>query len=390
MKRFFLLTVALVATLFAACDKDDTPQAIEFTGGTQSTQTFYADDTAKAGSVRFHATESWTAEVVETTRTTVDWLTLSRYSGEAGDCEITITLAENTTGNDRTAEIRITCAGTTTIITVTQRADKRPDAPQPPTPAAEKRISKITATDYHNSVVESYDFEYDVQNRLSAVKYNLTEVGSLRDVNDITFEYAANTIICKVLIHSGETGEETTVWTLDADGRIVSGKYEEIYFANSVQHKTTAEQYFEYDTAGCLTAFTQRWDATDSADNRLGWTDGNLTSFDFSRGGYTDNVAMTYSSYAAPKDLDINWLLYRAEATAAGFGCEMAFIQGLFGNTNKNLVATVAETTIETGNKNEYGYKYDYTFDNDYLTRVERRDSTNSELDTVWTIEYSR
>ena len=72
----------------------------------------------------------------------------------------------------------------------------------------------------------------------------------------------------------------------------------------------------------------------------------------------------------------------------------MAFIQGLFGNTNKHLVATVAETEIQTGQfgyKNEYSYKYDYTFDNNGCpTRVERRDSTNSELDTVWTIEYSR
>ncbi len=383
------MTVAIVATLFAACDKDDTPQAIEFTNGTQPTQTFYADDTAKAGSVRFHATESWTAEVVETTRTAVDWLTLSRYSGEAGDCEISITLAENTTGNDRSAEIRITCAGTTTIITVTQHADKRPDAPQPPTPATEKRISKITATDYHNSVVQSYDFEYDLQNRLSAVKYSLTEVGSLRDVNDITFEYAANTITCKVqvLTGTGKEGDETTVWTLDADGRIVSGKSEDKLY------KTTAEQHFEYDVAGYLTSFTKRWDATDSADNRLGWTDGNLTSFDFSRGGYTDNVAMTYSSYATPKGFDVNWLLYRTEATYVGLDGEMAFIQGLFGNTNKNLVATVADTEIQTGEygyKDEYGYKYEYTFDNDCLTRVERCDSTNSELDTVWTIEYSR
>ena len=135
MKKFFIWTVALIGMVFTACDGiDDGTKAIEFTDDTKPVQTFYADDTA--GSVKFRAADAWTAEIVDATRAGIDWLTLSQYSGEAGECEINVTIEENATGEERKAEIRIICGDTVITVTVTQMPTKReenenPDNPEP-------------------------------------------------------------------------------------------------------------------------------------------------------------------------------------------------------------------------------------------------------------------
>lgn len=144
MRKILLSTIAFVAALFVACDGlDDGTKTIEFTDGTQPTQTFYADDTA--GSVKFRAAGTWSATVVDATRASVDWLTLSRYSGDAGECEITVTLDENTTGEERTAKIIIICGDTSITITITQMPTKRDDSENPenpvPAPATIKMIN---------------------------------------------------------------------------------------------------------------------------------------------------------------------------------------------------------------------------------------------------------
>lgn len=167
MKRILLSTVAFVATLFVACDGlDDGSKAIEFTDGTKPAQTFYADDTA--GSVKFRAADAWTATVFDATRASVDWITLSRYSGEAGECEITVTFDENTSGEERKAEIHIICGDTSITVTITQKPTKReesenPDNPEP-SPDSEGMItipegeSPERIASANDTTVENFNF----------------------------------------------------------------------------------------------------------------------------------------------------------------------------------------------------------------------------------------
>ena len=54
----------------------------------------------------------------------VNWLSLNMYSGDAGEYTLTMTLQPNLTGQDRVAEIIITCADTVIRIRVEQKGTK--------------------------------------------------------------------------------------------------------------------------------------------------------------------------------------------------------------------------------------------------------------------------
>ena len=127
MKKLFL--GFLVAIALGACSSEESePEgAIVLTGGTQTSQTIYADETQKSEGIKFTATEPWTATVTETkTRadgSNVDWLKLSAYSGGAGEFTLNLTLTPNTSGKSRKAEIRITAGKTVLTIAVEQKAE---------------------------------------------------------------------------------------------------------------------------------------------------------------------------------------------------------------------------------------------------------------------------
>lgn len=76
-----ILFSLLVAIALGACSSDDgkgPDESVVLTGGTQTSQTIYADETQKSEGIKFTATEPWTATVNEVnTRTegsNVDWL----------------------------------------------------------------------------------------------------------------------------------------------------------------------------------------------------------------------------------------------------------------------------------------------------------------------------
>lgn len=125
MKKLFLCL--FVAACFFSCSDDDEKESIRLTGNTETSQVVYADETNKPEGIKFTATASWTATVknVTTTRSSeVDWLSLNMYSGDAGEYTLTMTLQPNLTGQDRVAEIIITCADTVIRIRVEQKGTK--------------------------------------------------------------------------------------------------------------------------------------------------------------------------------------------------------------------------------------------------------------------------
>lgn len=136
MKRFkFFQTAALMLLCAAgitlnACGDDNEPPgngnpppAIQLADESLQQQSFAADKLT--GSFSFEATAAWTATVVETTGRSEqtagpDWISLSQYSGEAGEQTITITLTPNDTGSERSADIIIASEGQELRISVTQ------------------------------------------------------------------------------------------------------------------------------------------------------------------------------------------------------------------------------------------------------------------------------
>ena len=70
--------------------------------------------------LHFYAEKPWEATVVPAARSSVDWLSIEPESGDAGDNTIRILTTQNTSGENRTAQIVITSDGTTRSIDVTQ------------------------------------------------------------------------------------------------------------------------------------------------------------------------------------------------------------------------------------------------------------------------------
>lgn len=89
-------------------------------------QSFNASDVA--GSFSFVATSPWTASIVDVSvaskspNNSPDWITLNKYSGQAGEHTLTITLTPNNTVKNRTATITITTGSAEIVVTVTQKS----------------------------------------------------------------------------------------------------------------------------------------------------------------------------------------------------------------------------------------------------------------------------
>ena len=148
--------------------------------GTQTEQVIYADEEGvKDEGIKFSTQGAWTAEVVEVstrstdaTPRTVDWLTLSQYSGDkAGDYTINLTLKQNFTGKSRKAEIRILCGQTVITITVEQKAEKEDGI----------KLKRVKSVDYaivlgaeeekryYEDADCSFTYSYDEQGRVAKV-----------------------------------------------------------------------------------------------------------------------------------------------------------------------------------------------------------------------------
>jgi hypothetical protein len=115
MKNPLWLIGMLLLSLFTACSDSEVDPDITL-DSTASTLTFTCGKNEKQ-TVQFTATRAWTAA------SNAQWLSVSPNQGESGLAEVTITTrAENTTANDRTASVVLTCGTVLKYITVTQEA----------------------------------------------------------------------------------------------------------------------------------------------------------------------------------------------------------------------------------------------------------------------------
>lgn len=119
-----------MALLLTACEKENPSGdggAITLAEGVSTEQTLYADQTSSQGGIRFSADAPWHAEVVplaasKASGEEITWVSLSQYSGDAGEFTLSVSLEPNYTGSDRSAAVRIVCGTSVISITVEQKA----------------------------------------------------------------------------------------------------------------------------------------------------------------------------------------------------------------------------------------------------------------------------
>lgn len=303
MKKIIYLAECLLLTgaLCWSCSDDDNDGG-SGTGGvvldkdTQTEQVVYANDKGiNNEGIKFSTQGPWKAEVEEviskadaTTAKTVEWLTLSQYSGDqAGDYTITLTLKQNFTGKTRKAVIRIICGDTEITITVEQKAEKEDGVKL-------RRVKSVNHTvTYGAGYAEcnygdrgekaTYTYSYDEQGRVAKVVELFEASDTEGSTNTYLFDYH---IVGEITVdrhhadyyvdsdgqkHEGESDEKYLL-TLNEQGNVVNINESDYY--NNTETKVG---YTEDGRLGKL------WE-----DKEYGWhetyfyTDGLLTKAEFS------------------------------------------------------------------------------------------------------------
>lgn len=228
-----ILLGLLVSIALGACSSEEggTDGSIILTGGTETSQTIYADETQKSEGIKFTATEPWTATVTETkTRadggSTVDWLKLSAYSGGAGEFTLNLTLSPNTTGKSRKAEIRIIAGKTVLTITVEQKAETESGVEVLKTikkiiHKAVFNSNKVYSSDYISE--DTRTFSYDEQGRVARI---VLENGLYngKENSTMTFDYtiAGEITMNEKEVYDSNVYEDTYIIKLNEQGNVTS------------------------------------------------------------------------------------------------------------------------------------------------------------------------
>ena len=220
--RYWLCAIAALA-IFASCEElgGDNQLIIDPVEDAHLEQTV-GSETITAEGVSFTTTGAWTSQVVpvSTKASQPMWVSITPDHGdEAGTYTISINLEANDTGEDRKANIIISCGGQTITISITQVATE--DVPsqggEVQTPEYKKYVSKLEwkFTDYDGEVEEDVlEFAYDEKNRIVRMNRNYSSSEDDWVKNEWVFNYA---IDGKVSLTGTETDPyESLTYTLEA------------------------------------------------------------------------------------------------------------------------------------------------------------------------------
>lgn len=447
MNRFLAGCFSLfLAAFVAGCsDDDNAPRDLVLSDDTQTTQTVYADQTSgTGGGISFTALSDWTATVTDVTDTkaasdgTVDWLTLSAYSGGPGQYTLTLTLTENRTGRDRKAQIEIVCGADRITITVEQKGTTT--GGDTPTVPQGNRLSRMEYTsvdsnnpDYYTKIILTFAYNREgLLDEVHDIVYYGDEQAYYSD--DIyAFGYDENARLQRIERHSdygsdyayvvqtNDAGDITLLYEDTGNSAVTAWRFD--YDENRYLQKAVENNTYEPDndgddddddvviTPGEMPASTRAFNYERLT---LTWQDGNLmhTAGEYGR----DFMDWEYTSYPnETPGLDFNVM-----STRPLFGnssdtyydlVNMLFSLRLLGQNSKNLVtkdlvnwgyasspdpepgspeppAPTTETTRE-----DYWEPFEYSFTpENYLSRVTARAvmrSTTTEIATGQIISVS-
>ncbi len=379
MKKILFMLLA-IATI-AGCDKGGDDSPISGYDRKQLAQILYADQTE--GNFTFTASESWTTQVRDVTRSTDAWIRLDPAQGGPGTVTLKITLSPNLTGADRKAEITIACGEATITVTVEQKATSGGgNEPSPEVPAKARVISRMDS--FEDGSPSGYiTFDYDAQGR--------TKRCCIYDEGDVlTYKadmtYTTGQIRMETYSKDGSyTNNETILFALDANGRATSK--EEV-----VEGKTFKSAY-TYDPDGYLTDYPSGAIITAEVNpgpvtgktasgaakivmSRIVWAGENMkTQYEeWQDGEYDSKTEYAYTDYKngfATIDLMMG-----------GSMTELLILNnGVFGKSSRNLIAR--ETVTRKASIGTDVHTWSYKFDAEgYVTEFTRAfTSTGPESD---------
>lgn len=298
MKVLRCCLYAIVAmVMFASCDNligGDGQLIIDPVEDALLEQTV-GSETITAEGVSFTTTGAWTSQVVPVSAKASQpmWVSITPDHGdEAGTYTISINLEANDTGEDRKANIIISCGSQTITISITQVATPEvPSQGEVQTPEYKKYVSKLewNFTDYDGEQEEDVlTFEYDDKNRIVRMirDYSSSEDDWVK--NEWTFNYAIDgeVRLTGTKTDPYETITYTLIATLDKSGRV--SRY-------VVDDDNEGYLRYEYDNDGYLSAYI--YGEYDSADDtveggiRFLYTDGLLSASQYfsNDGGYKED-----------------------------------------------------------------------------------------------------
>lgn len=404
-KTTTLWALFLLFGLAACSDDEEGNGSIMLTNGTQTSQTIYADETTdNSGGIHFTAAADWTASVIPVTSraeggSSVDWLSLSAYSGGPGEYTLTLTLKKNTTGQDRKAKIEIVCADDVITITVEQKGttEEGESLVEPTEPDGEKYFVKRIDEIRHNSSggtdTNIIYFEYDESGRIALVKADEGGEGDEKDMYYTAYEFGGNTItvrqyylgdnaaramlkmpesnVCRHFLKTRATygQEDVTVFTLDEEGKATVIDYE-WYDGRGV---VAGSANVQYDENGYLIGGTESYTVSYNPGqvyefvSKAEWLNGNLVKVmqDGGAENSEDNMAeMRYENSAyinnSKVNLDFTWIICESEWMNC-FITDMASTANIFGYMGKHseLMMTHESDRIYYGSNAQYTYEYD-------------------------------
>ena len=405
MKKLFLCLFA--AACIVSCSDDDNNVSIQLTGDTATSQTVYADETSIPTGIKFTATAAWTAVVknVSAVRDSeVDWLALNMYGGDAGEYTLTMTLQPNLTGQDRVAEIVITCGDTVIRIRVEQKGTKADGEPIMPDKRFVDNIVfcwEDSEDDWRQDITEfTYNSDGTVKLIASYGDFNNNSVidadernDALRWTTEFTYDAANNQVYTISTEYDEKTGEERKrgVLTLNAEGYVEEASYE-------TDGDGTIETYrFSYQDGYVVSIEATQSGEESKYIEKPEWQDNNLVKMTCSKEnnifGYSDVV---YGEELNRTDvsIDLNYVITNTEWLSCfgedgNYGLKAC---DLFGKRSKNMM--MIEKAWDNAGSVAFEYTYTYTYDKDsegYINKitVDNNDGgPQSNANSIYIINY--
>ncbi len=411
MKKIFYLAGACCMSLclLGACSSDDDPaKPIELAEGTSTSQTVYADETHQPQGIKFVATAPWKAEVKAVNALTraseVEWLKLNLYSGEAGEYTLQLTLLPNLTGEDRVAEIVITCGDTVIRIRVEQKGTKADG--QKPDVQTKRFVNSVlykwedSPGDWRQSIIE---FSYNPDGKLSLIASygDFNENNVLEpDEREEGFEWSSAFVYegQTVKLHIKEMDDKEdkltrtdAVLTLNDEGYVSESKYDYL------EEKSVIFIRNRYENGQIV--FSNSEYSHSASTDKMVWKDGNLIKVlsdhdKQDKAEYYSEIIYGDEPNRPDVSIDLNFLCANTEwydcfGEDGGFGVKIA---GLLGKRSKNL--KVAEKGFSPYSSGPEVYSYTYTKDAEgYVTKIEMDNNNgghHSASNQVYIINYQK
>ncbi len=329
-------------------------------------------ETLTAEGVSFTTTGAWTSQVVpvSTKGSQPMWVSITPDHGdEAGTYTITINLEANDTGEDRKANIIISCGNQTITISITQLATE--DVPSQGGEDNSKPLPKcVSSIDYsYTDTIDEYQsahytliYRYDDQNRVVRVE-EVCDAEETYLSYEIwhTFDY---TIVDNVTVTSSyKSGGDDSTKDETYDVTLENGRATQALLKGEFELWDTYKHTFSYNEAGYLVRMVNHSEEYGQEGVNIEYAGGFLTGVTY-EAGEEDDDSMIYdvntdypNRYPNDKtNVDFNMFLFNGEPELEGDIVSLLVSLRMCGN--------FGDACVEIGGG---GYEYDFVSQIEYV-----------------------